>query len=59
MKLDFKAKTNEEVISITYECFRLINCFRFLSSSSDQLVKTYIDDNHKTLENLEQNCWRR
>ena len=32
-------KTNEEYISITYGCIRIIDCYRFLSDSLDKLVK--------------------
>ena len=45
-------KTNEEYISVTYGCIRFIDSYRFLSSGLDSLVKTLVDNSHKTLENL-------
>ena len=50
-------KTNEEYISVTYGCKRVIDSYRFLSSSLDSLVRTMVDNNHETLENLrKKNC---
>ena len=53
-KVDFDIipKTNEEYISVTYGCIRFIDSYRFLSSGLDSLVKTLVDNSHKTLENL-------
>ena len=51
-KFDIIPKTNEEYISVTYGCFRSIHSYRFLSSGLDSLVRTLIDNNHKTLEIL-------
>ena len=53
-KVDFDIipKTNEEYISVTYGCIRFINSYRFLSSGLDSLVKTLVDNSHKTLKNL-------
>ena len=45
-------KTNEEYISLNYGCIRFIDSYRFLSSGLDSLVKTLIDNSHKTLKNL-------
>ena len=45
-------KTNEEYISVTYGCNRSIDSYRFLSSGLDSLVKTLVDNSHKTLKNL-------
>ena len=55
-KVKFKIlpKTVEEVISITYGCIRFIDIYRFLSSSLDSLVKTLIDNSHKTSKDLEE-----
>ena len=47
-------KTNEEYISVTYGCVRFIDSYRFLSSSLDSLVKTLVDNAHKTLKNLKE-----
>ena len=56
-KVDFEIipKTNEEYISVTYGCIRFIDSYRFLSSGLDSLVKTLVDNNHKTLKNLKKN----
>ena len=35
-----------------YGCIRYFASFRFLSSSLDYLVKTHVDNKHRTLENL-------
>ena len=35
-----------------YGCIRFIDSYRFLSSGLDSLVKTLVDNSHKTLENL-------
>ena len=53
-KVDFDIlpKTNEEYISVTYGCIRFIDSYRFLSSGLDSLVKTLVDNSHKTLKNL-------
>ena len=47
-------KTNEEYISITYGCIRFIHSYRFLSSSLDSLVRTLVDNSHKTLKDFEE-----
>ena len=53
-KVEFEIipKTNEEYISVTYGCIRFIDSYRFLSNSLDSLVKTLVDNNHKTMKNL-------
>ena len=53
-KVDFGIlpKTNEEFISVTYECRRFLDSHTYLSSSLDSLVKSLVDSTHKTLENL-------
>ena len=55
-KVDFEIipKTNEEYISVTYGCIRFIDSYRFLSSDLDSLVKTLVDNSHKTLKNLKE-----
>ena len=45
-------KTNGENNSVTHGCIRLIHSYRFSSSSLDLLVKTLVDNKHKTLMNL-------
>ena len=55
-KVDFEIipKTNEEYISVTYGCIRFTDSYRFLSSGLDSLVKTLVDNNHKTLKDFEE-----
>ena len=55
-KVDFDIipKTNEEYISVTCGCIRFIDSYRFLSSGLDSLVKTLVDNSHKTLKNLKE-----
>ena len=45
-------ETIEEYISVTYGCTIFIDSYRLLSSSLDSLVKTLVDNSHKTLTNL-------
>ena len=52
VKFDIIPKTNEEYISVAYGCIRFNDSYRFLSSSLDSLVRTLVDNNHKTLKNL-------
>ena len=52
VKFDIIPKTNEEYISVTYGCLRFIDSYRFLSSALDSLVKTLVDNRHKTWKNL-------
>ena len=47
-------KTNEEFISVTYGCFRFIDCYRFRSSSLDSSVETLVDNSHKALKKLKE-----
>ena len=54
VKFDNIPKTNEEYISVTYGCIRFIDSYRFLSSGLDSLVKTLVDNSHKTLKNLKE-----
>ena len=54
MKFEIIPKTNEEYISVTYGCIRFIDSYRFLSSGLDSLVKTLVDNSHKTLKNLKE-----
>ena len=51
VKFDIKPKTNEEYISVKYGCIRYIASYRLLSSSLDSLVRTLVDNSHKTLKN--------
>ena len=57
VKFEIIPKTNEEYIRVTYGCSRFVDSYRFLSSSLDSLVRTLVDNNHKTFENLRKNCW--
>ena len=47
-------KTNEESKSVTYGCISYIDSYRLPSSGLDSLVKTLVDNGHKTLENLKE-----
>ena len=55
-KVDFEiiTKTNEEYISVTYGCISFLDSYRFLSSGLDSLVKTLVDNSHKTLKDFEE-----
>ena len=55
-KVKFKTipKTKKECISVRYGCIRFIDSFRFLSSSSDNLVKILLDSGHKILKDLDE-----
>ena len=37
---------------MTYGCIRCTDSYRFISSSLDSLVKTLVDNSHKTLKDL-------
>ena len=54
VKIDIIPKTNEEYTSVTYGCIRFIDGYRFQSSSLDSLVKTVVDNSHKTLKSLKE-----
>ena len=43
---------NEDYISVINGCFKLIDSYSFFSSRSDSLVKTPVDNSHKTFVNL-------
>ena len=45
-------KINDKHISVRFVCVRFIHSYRFLSSSSDELVGTLVDKSHKSLKNL-------
>ena len=52
VKFEIIPKTDEKYISVKYGCIRFIDTYRFLTSSLDKLVKTLVDNSHKTLKNL-------
>ena len=54
VNFDIIPKTNEEYISVTYGCIRFIDSYRFQSSSLDALVKTLVDNSHKTLKDFKE-----
>ena len=54
VKFDIILKTNEEYISVTYDCIRFFDSYRFSSSSLDSLVKTLVDNSHETLKTLKE-----
>ena len=47
VKFDIIPKTNEEYISVIYECIRFIDSYRFLSDSLDKIVKNLDVDDFK------------
>ena len=49
MKLDIIPQANEEYIIVTYGCIRFRDSYRILPSSIDPLVKTIVNNSHKTL----------
>ena len=52
VKFEIIPKADEKYISVKYSCIKFIDTYRFLSSSLDKLVKTLVDNSHKTLKNL-------
>ena len=54
VKFDIIPKTSEEYISVTYGCIRFIDSYRFRSSGLDSIVRTLVDNSHKTLKNLKE-----
>ena len=54
VNFDIIPKTNEGYISVTYGCVRFIGRYRFLSSRLDSLVKTIVNNSHKTLKDLKE-----
>ena len=54
VKFDVIPKTDEEYISVTYGRIRFIDSYRFLSNSLDSLVKTLVDNTHKTLKDFKE-----
>ena len=54
LKSDIIPKTNEVIISVTYDCITFIDSYRFLSSSSHSVVRALVNDNHKTLKSLKE-----
>ena len=47
--IDIIPKPNEEYISLTYGCIGFIDSYRFLSDSSDKLVKNLNEDDFKNV----------
>ena len=54
VKFHIIPKTNEEYMSVTYGCIRFIDSYRFLLNGLDSLVRTLVDNSHKTLKNLKE-----
>ena len=54
VKHNFIPKTNEEFILVRYGCLRFVDSYHFVSSSLDLLVKTLVDNSHKTLKDLDE-----
>ena len=53
-KIQVILKTDEENICVTNGCLRYNDSYRFLSISSDELVKTLVDKSHKSLKKLKE-----
>ena len=49
VNFDITPETKEDYRSVKYGCLRFIDSYQFLSSSLDSLVKTLVDNSHKTL----------
>ena len=49
VKFETITKTNEDDTSVRNECIKFVHSYRFLSSSSDSLFLTLVDDKHKTI----------
>ena len=58
VKFDIIPKTNEEYISVTYDCIRFIDSYRFLSSGLDRLVKNLDEDDFEILKKEFSNKWQ-
>ena len=58
VKLRIITKTNEEYISVSYDCIRLIHSYCFLSDSLDKLVKNSDEDDFKTLKKEFPDKWQ-
>ena len=54
VKFDIIAKTTKKYISVLYGGKRLVDSYRFLSSSLDSLVKTSVDNSHIKLKSLKE-----
>ena len=56
VKTKFKIipQKNEDYVSVGYGCIRLLDSYRFLSSSLDELIETLIENSQKTLGNLKE-----
>ena len=58
VKFEIIPKTNEEYISVRYGCIRFIDIYRFLSKSSDKLVKNLDEDDFKILKKEFPDKWQ-
>ena len=57
VEFDLIPKENEEYDSLTYGCIRFIDSNRFLSSSSDEIVKTLDFDDFQILRKKFPDKW--
>ena len=57
MKFKIVPKTNKENISVTYGCIKIIESYRFLSSSSEELVENLDEDDFKILRQVFPDHW--
>ena len=58
IKIKTIPKTNDEYISATYGCIRFIDSYRFLSSSLDNLVKNFENDDFVILKKEFPDRWQ-
>ena len=54
VNIDIIPKRNENIKSVTYGCISFVDSYKFLSSSLDKLVKTLVDNSHKTLKDFKE-----
>ena len=58
IKLKIVPKTNEKYIFVTYGCSRFVDSYRFLSDSSDKLVKNLDGDDFTSLKKEFHSKWQ-
>ena len=58
VKFEIIPKTNEEYISVRYDCIRFIDSYRFLSESLDKLVKNLDEHDFKILKKEFPDKWQ-
>ena len=58
VKFDILPKINEEYNCVIHGRISFLDSYRFLSSSLDSLVKTLVDNSHKSLKKLKKEILR-